>query len=326
MFKRLAKAGIFTQILVILLLSAVHYFLPQAKLLPSADPGHLAPFGEWIFRLISGYPDVAQPLVVLLITALAIVLNSLLIRHDISPRQSLLPAIIALILMLFTPDTYHLVLTLFCLILLLFSLHNVMGMYGQQYPFGKVLNATFAISVASMISPPAILFIFFVWFGFFTLRINSWREWVISLMGIILPYFYLALLYFWNDNLQYAVRLYGELLNNYIFTIQQPGPLELVSLGLFVCLLIISWSKFLGDTGEKVISIRKKMWISSHFMLTGIAALSVSGSAVMSILPLVYLPAAAMIAYAVSNGRRPRVHDVMLILYFVVAVVIRMNL
>jgi hypothetical protein len=68
------------------------------------------------------------------------------------------------------------------------------------------------------------------------------------------------------------------------------------------------------------------MWIISHFMLTGIAALSVSGNAIMSLLPLVYLPAAAMIAYAVSNGRRPWVHDLMLILYFVVAVVIRMNL
>jgi hypothetical protein len=116
------------------------------------------------------------------------------------------------------------------------------------------------------------------------------------------------------------------MLNNYTFTIQRPTPLEFVSLGLLVCWLIISWSKFLADTGEKVISIRKKMWIISHFMLTGIAALSVSGNAIMSLLPLVYLPAAAMIAYAVSNGRRPWVHDLMLILYFVVAVVIRMNL
>lgn len=326
MFKRLAKAGIFTQIIVIILLSAVHYILPQAKLLPTADTGFTAPFGEWIYKLIADFPDLAQPLVVLLITALAIALNALLIRHDISPRQSLLPAITAIILMFFAPDAYHLIVTLACLILLLFSLHNVMGMYGQQYPFSKVLNATFAISIASMISPPVILFIFFVWFGFFTFRINSWREWVISLMGIILPYFYLVLLYFWNDNLQYAVSLYGELLNNYTFTIQRPAPLEFVLLGLFVFWLIISGTKFLADTGEKVISIRKKMWIISHFMLAGVAALSISGSAMMSLLPLVYIPAAAMIAYAVSNGRRPWVHDVLLVLYIVVAIGIRMNL
>jgi hypothetical protein len=319
MLKRLAKAGIFTQIIVIILLAAVHYSLPQAKLLPATDPGQTAPFGEWIYRLIADFPGLAQPLVVLLITALAIVLNALLIRHDISPRQSLLPAITALILMLFAPDSYHLIVTLACLILLLFSLHNVMGIYGQQYPFSKVLNATFAISIASMISPPVILFLFFVWFGFFTFRINSWREWIISLMGIILPYFYLALLYFWNGNLIYAFGLYSEILDNINLTIQRPALLEFVGLGIFAFWLIISGLRFLADTAEKVISIRKKMWIINHFLLAGFAALMLSGSMAMSMLPLIYVPASAMIAYAVSNGSRPWVHDVILLLYLAVA-------
>ncbi|NTW26511.1 MAG: hypothetical protein HGA37_17575, partial [Lentimicrobium sp.] len=186
MFKRLAKAGVLSQILVILSLGLVYFITPQANMAQVADPGQTAPLGAWIYRLILSYPDLARPLVVILIVALALTMNAILIRHDVTPRQSVFPAIIALVLMLFTPDAYHLAVSLACLILLLFSLHNVMNLYGKQHPFNLVMNATVAISIASMISPPVIVFIFFVWLGFFTFRVNSWREWAISLMGLTL--------------------------------------------------------------------------------------------------------------------------------------------
>lgn len=326
MIKRLAKAGIFPQIIVLVILALAYFVTPQAKLFHLSDPDHTAPLGEWIFRLISDYPDMAQPILVILIASLAIALNALLIRHDISPRQSLLPAIITLILMLFTPDAFHLIVTLACLILLLFSLHNIMGLYGEQHPFSKVLNATFAISLASMISPPVILFIFFVWFGFFTFRINSWREWVISMMGIVLPYFYLALLYLWNDNLMYAVRLYQEMISNFRFTLERPGPLEFFTLGIYAIWIILSLSRFIADSGEKVISIRKKMWIINHFAFAGFIAVLLSGGAMMSMLPLIYIPVSAIIAYAVSNSRRNWIHDLLFFLSLAAAVLNRLNL
>ncbi len=326
MIKRLAKAGIFPQIIVLVILTLAYFTTQQAKLFQLSVPDHTAPLGEWIYRMMSGYPDMAQPLVVILIVSMAITLNALLIRHDISPRQSLLPAIVALILMLFTPDAFHLIVTLACLILLLLSLHNVMGLYGEQHPYSKVLNATFAISVASMISPPVILFIFFVWFGFFTFRINSWREWVISFMGIILPYFYLALLYLWNDNLVYAGSLYQEMINNFRFTIERPGFLEFITLGIFAVWIILSTSRFIADAGEKVISIRKKMWIINHFTLAGFVAVLLSGGAMMAMLPLIYIPASAIIAYAVSNSRRMWIHDLLFILSLAAALLNRFDL
>ncbi|NTW26598.1 MAG: hypothetical protein HGA37_18010, partial [Lentimicrobium sp.] len=232
---------------------------------------------------------------------------------------------IALVLMLFTPDAYHLAVSLACLILLLFSLHNVMNLYGKQHPFNLVMNATVAISIASMISPPVIVFIFFVWLGFFTFRVNSWREWAISLMGLTLPYFYLILMYLWNDNLLYAFKIYQDLIRNFSFTIQQPSPLEFITLGLFTFLAIISGMRFLADASEKVISIRKKMWVINHFTFAGIGAVLLSGNAFLSMLPFVFMPASAMIAHAVANGRRTWIHDILLVLLIAMAVFTRLN-
>ena len=325
MFKKLAKAGVLTQILVILLLGLVYFITPQANMAQVADPGQTAPLGAWIYSLTLSYPDLARTLVVLLIVALSLTMNAILVRHDVSPRQSVFPAIIALILMLFTPDAYHLIVTLACLILLLFSLHNVMNLYGEQRPFNMVMNATVTISVASMISPPVIVFIFFVWLGFFTFRTNSWREWAISMMGLTLPYFYLILMYLWNDNLGYALRIYQDLIRNFSFTIQQPSPLEFISLGLFAFWTIISAMRFLADANERVISIRKKMWVISHFAFAGIGAVLLSGSASLSMLPFVFMPVSAMIAHAVSNGRRTWIHDIILVLSIAMAIFNRLN-
>ncbi|KAF0198846.1 MAG: hypothetical protein FD166_1098 [Bacteroidetes bacterium] len=326
MFRRLARAGILSHIIAILVMSVVYFVTPQVELATVTDPEPTAPLGQWIYSLVTDFPSIARPLMIVLVILLTLAVNAILIRHDITPRQSFFPAFIALILMLFTPDAYHLIVTLACLILLLFSLHNVMNLYGEQYPFNKVLNATMAISVASMISPPVIIFGLFVWLGFFTFRINSWREWVISMMGLVLPYFYLALMYLWNNNLLFAARLYKNLLAGFSFTLEKPGPLEFVSIGLFVIWTLISASRFFADTNDKVISIRKKMWVIGHFAFTGLIATLLSGGTFVAMLPVIFLPVSAMIAYAVANSRRTWVHDILLILTFAAALFNRLNL
>lgn len=326
MFKQIARAGILTQIIVIAVLSVVYFLTPQIELTTVADPEPTAPLGQWIYNLVLRFPAIAKPMMVFLIISLTLTLNAILIRHDISPRQSIFPAIIALVLMLFTPDAYHLLVTLACLVLLLFSLHNVMALYGEQYPFNKVLNATMSISVASMISPPVIVFAFFVWLGFFTFRINTWREWIISFMGFLLPYFYLALMYLWNDNLMLAYKLYDNLISGFNFILERQGPLELISIGLFALWLLMSASRFLSDTNDKIISIRKKMWIINHFTFAGIVAALLSGGAFMAMLPVVFMPASAMISYAVINGKRSWIHDMILIFIVIIAVLNRVNL
>lgn len=326
MFKKLSKAGILSQILVIGILAVVYFITPQVDFPSVADPEPTAPIGVWIYELIYNFPTISRPLVILLTITLSIALNAILVRHDISPRQSVFPAIIALVLMLFSPDPYHLIVTLASLLLLLFSLHSVMDLYGEQYPFNQVMNAGVAISIASMISPPTIVFEVFIWLGFFTFRINTWREWVISLMGLILPYLYLALLYLWNDNLAFAINLYEKLFTNFSFTLQKPRPLEFISLGIFALWIIISAMHYYSDTSEKIISIRKKMWVISHFALAGLAAAFLSGESFLAMLPLVFMPAAAMIAYSVSSSKRSWIHDTLLLLFFAVAILNRLNL
>lgn len=325
MFKKLSKAGIFTQLLVMSAITALYLLTPQVRFTAVSDPEPTAPLGQWIYQLVTHWKPFTGYAVVLLMLVLALAMNAILIRHDISPRQSLFPAVLAMLLMLLTPDAYHLILTLACLVLLLFSLHNIMNLYGEQYLFNKVLNAAMSISIASMIAPPVLAFAVFIWLGFFTFRVNSWREWVISVMGLILPYFYLALMYLWNDNLMFAWKIYYRLVADFNFRLQQPAPLEFASLALFVVWILIAASGFLTDAGEKVISIRKKMWVTGHFALAGGLAALLSGGGFFAMLPVVFLPVAAMMAYVISNGRRSWLHDILLLLLLIFSLINRLN-
>ena len=68
------------------------------------------------------------------------------------------------------------------------------------------------------------------------------------------------------------------------------------------------------------------MWVIGHFAFTGLIATFLSGGAFLAMLPVIFLPVSAIIAYAISNSRRTWVHDVLLILTFAAAIFNRLNL
>lgn len=314
MLKVLARSGIITQLSVILALLVLYFVTPQAGFVSQTQKLHLAPFGEWIFNQLNAFPSLAWPSSVMLLIMNAFSFNAILIKHDIAPRQSLLPSAVYIFLLLFTAGGNYLAPVLISSLLLLFSLHSIMDMYGKLYPYTRILNATLAIAIASMIFFPLILFAVMLWISFFTFRINAWRDWAISLLGMAMPFFYLSLLYLWNNNLVYGLRTYERLWYELNFTLPHLSVQEYSALALIGFWTIISASRFLSDTADRLISIRKKMWIISHFALIALASVLLSGSSMLVMLPLIFIPASAMMTHAFANQRRAWLHDLCFLL------------
>ena len=316
MLKALARTGIITQMSVILALLVLFFVTPQAGFISDGQKLHLAPFGEWIFNQLNLFPLLAWPVSVLLLLLNAFSFNAILIKHDITPRQSLLPSAVYIFLMLFTSGGNYLAPVLISSLLLLFSLHSIMDMYGKLYPYTRILNATLAIAIASMIFFPLILFTVMLWISFFTFRINAWRDWVISVLGIVMPFFYLALLYLWNNNFVYGLKAYEQLWYELNFSLPRLNVQEFSAIALIGFWAIVSASRFLSDTADRLISIRKKMWIISHFALIALASVLLSGSSMLVMLPLIFVPVSAMMSHAFANQRRGWLHDLIFVLTF----------
>jgi len=326
MLKKLAKSGFLIHAFILAGLTLVFILTPQVRFSSIQPPNPAAPLGAWLYQFISVFPHFVKPLAIALLVIISLIFNAILIRHDVSPRQSLFPATLTLLFMLFTPDPVNLILTEACLLLLLISMHNVMNLYGEQNTNYMILNATVAISIASMLIPAVLLFALFIWFGIFTFRINTWREWVISLIGLIIPYLYLIFLFFWNDNLEYAHDIYINYFRTITFSFNKPDMLEILTLSMMLLCTLIGLTRFLNDAGEKIISIRKKMWVTAQFAFAGLAVLVFSGDKFPVLLPVLFLPVAATIAYTIVNSRRSWFFDLLILLTALTAILNRINI
>jgi len=323
MIKKIAFSGLLSQLLALLPFIAILFFTPQIDLKEAGIAFPVAPLGQWLYGLVAPHPVLARYLTAGMLTLAAFMLNALLIRHDISPRQSVFPAFIALLLFTFSAGESQLFMTLSSMLLLMFSLHNIMNLYGETAPYKMVLNASVSISISAMILPQTLIFMLVIWMGFFTFRINSWREWAISLMGLIFPWFYLALMYVWNDNLMYALNLYGKAISGFNIRFATPPGMQFVAFLLLLFWGFMAIVRFLSESHERQISARKKMWVAGHFTLAAAISIFLSGALFVSVLPILLVALAISISYSVSTARRPWIHDLMALGFVVLVLIIR---
>jgi len=317
MLKKLTKSGEYTHLLLIFVLLAIYFFTPSVGFNASVGYPYAAPIGNWIQLQVLAFPVLSKFVNIILMIVIASYLNRIGIRSEIIPRQSYIASSFLVVFMLFSPGEAYFTSTLLIMLLLVFSYGNMMGMFGKQYPYMQVLNASMAISVSSMILPHTILFVFFIWLGFFTYSVNSWREWVITLIGLIIPYVYLAFAFFWNDNLNYFLDIYSSFFRNPGIGFNIPSIYQLITTGLLAVLYLMSMLQFINDASDKVISIRKRMWLTFQFSFIGIIVMATGGNSIYMLLPVLYAPLALMVSYDIHNQKRSRVYDLMFAVLFI---------
>lgn len=317
MLKKLTKSGEYTHLLLIFAILAIYYFTNSVGFNASISYPYAAPIGNWIQKQVVDFPLLSKFVNILLMVLIASYMNTIGIKSEIIPRQSYITSSLLVAFMLFSPGESYFTSTLLIMLLLVFSYGNMMSIFGKQYPYMYVLNASMAIAVSSMILPHTILFIFFIWLGFFTYSVNSWREWIISIIGLIIPYIYMAFTFFWNDNLNYFIDIYSSFFSNPGIGFKIPSTYQLITIGLIAVLYSLSMLQFINDASDKVISIRKRMWLTFQFSFIGIIVMATGGNSIYMLLPVLYAPLALMLGYDIHNLKRSRVYDVMFALLFI---------
>ncbi len=315
MLKKLSKAGEYTHMFLIGLLLIVQFFTDGVVVPTLIPPGDAAPFGQWIYSTAAAYPIAAQVVNLLLLLTVLLNINRITVSVEITPRQSYITATLLAALLLLLPARPFDTVTLSVFALLAYSYGNLMFLFGRQYPFQQVLNSAMAVAFASMIMPSAIFFILFIWIAFFTHSVNSWREWLISVLGILIPYIYLLFAFFWNDNLGYLFHAWSDMLQQIHIVFSVPS----LWLGINIALLLLLYGgvalPFIGDASDKVISIRKRMWLTFQFSVVVFMVSGISGNAGYILLPLLCIPTAIIAAYYIYDQKRTRVLNIVLLLF-----------
>lgn len=244
------------------------------------NTAHAMPLYELVCGWLTGYPVLASVIGILLVTGGAFLLNYFMNDHEVLSRQSYLPSLCYGVLMSCTTPLLGLHPVLFANIFLMVALHKVFSTYRRDMAAGPVFDAGFFIAVAALFYFPSIVLFPVVWVGLAVLRPFIWREWVISVLGLMVPFLFVAVFYFWFDKLEYAWN------DKIIYPVVNRFFQFEASASFIVLLCMLSWLFVLSSgklvTGIRVSKLKAKnsllvlVWLSFFSAVSMLFAPSVS--------------------------------------------------
>ena len=159
-----------------------------------------------IYLIDNYYPSLGKiaPSVISVFIILALGLIVHFIVHDNSiTRDNSFALLFFVVLVASHPSLSILNPVLASVLFVLLALKNLLSLHEHKNMTQKLFNTGLLLGIASIIYPYAILYGVLIYLGIVIYGADSWRQWFIPILGIIIPYYALFSWYFWFDDLDY---------------------------------------------------------------------------------------------------------------------------
>jgi hypothetical protein len=186
--------------LVALAIWSFAFFIPNTP-----DIKHAMPLYELVLRPMVNISWLNKIIAVLLIIAEGFLLNYIVNENDVLTKKTNLPALFYIVFISNNSAMFELHPVLFSNLFLLFALNKILNSYRKDVAFSQVFDAGLLISIATLFYFPCIVFLPLIGIALIIFRPFLWREWIISFIGVLIPYVFVITYYFWNNMLGYLV-------------------------------------------------------------------------------------------------------------------------
>ena len=275
--------------------------------LPDFDTNHyLMPGYHLVIMLIGDNALISVVLAFLLVLIQAFFLNYILIRNDLVPKNTLIPAMVYVILMSHSRSLHQLHPVIISNLFLIIVLFNLFKVYTKEDAYTEIFNAGLLTAVGSFFYFPFLYFILFIWMTFIVYSLYKWRDWLIPFTGLITPYIFLLTYFFWSDELFLVLDAYAGYYSTVAFIplYLQFTLIDWIIAGIIVLLFLWSFLRLIANIQERIISIRKQygtiFWLLVVCLLTYLG----SGSYANSHLAMIAMPVSIYFSYGFSNIKR----------------------
>ncbi|MCE9540661.1 MAG: DUF6427 family protein [Bacteroidetes bacterium] len=250
-----------------LVLWIIGFFLAQ-----NAAVTYHMPLYQTITKPLNNFHLIGTLIAFLLIISGAFLLNFIVNKYEILTKPSFLPALFYIVFMSMDIAMLTMHPFVFANIFIMLAIFKLVSSYQKDTAFSNAFDAGFLISLSTLFYFPSIVYIPILVIGFLLFRPFNWREWIISLLGIIGPYIFVFSYYFLNDTLdnwQNITAFFPDLPEQQKQVI--PGSFYFM-IGICVLILLFSFKKIF--TGFYESSQRNKKGISLLVWLAVFASLS----------------------------------------------------
>jgi hypothetical protein len=137
----------------------------------------------------------------LMVVLQAFFLTSVINRQGVLRDNSHLPALLYVVLMSCFPEQLSFNPLLFANFFIIIYLNSLFNFYRSDTAVFEVFDAGLFIGLASLFYWPCLLLFPLTLTALFILRPFEWREWMVSFIGVALPFLFFGTILFWFDML-----------------------------------------------------------------------------------------------------------------------------
>jgi len=242
-------------------------------------------------------------LALLIIIFSALLVNQLATDFEFSARFSSLGLFFFVLLCSSIPLFFSFNPVILANVFVLFLLKNVFKLPSTTAPIPVAFNSGLLIGIASLFFPPLVILLFFLWGAIFIHRLTDWRNFVASLIGIVMPYLFLFTWYFWTGSvIENSVSLFEKYFFIPYIKLASFSLNYIIIIFLFL-IIIVSALNTLSHLREKNINLRRNLMISVLYLSFTIL-LSWYYYKIMETMLLAAVPAALLLTNSTFQSKR----------------------
>jgi hypothetical protein len=153
----------------------------------------------------------SRPLITLLnyasIAAGVFMIRLISINQEVVEKQNYFPVFIYLILGISSVQPHQVTPQIFTNIFILYSFYVLLDTYRKEHVLNRVFEAAFCLSISAFVTISSVIIFPLFFIALLILRPFYWREWVIALLGFIVPVFiYESIAYLTEFNQWYFIK------------------------------------------------------------------------------------------------------------------------
>lgn len=206
-----------------------------------------------------------------------LVINTIAINQEIVEKQNYFPVFLYLLLTATASSSVNISAQLLTNLFILFSFYKLLSTYRNETALKPIFDAAFWLCISGFISISSAFTFPLFYIILFIIRPFSWREWLLALLGFIVPLIiYESLAYLSDFNQWYLFKSAG----NYLNALRPPSISEfyLPLLIVLICLFLVSLTNSLNIGFGNTVKKQKAKIILLWFLLFSVFTIFSSGS------------------------------------------------
>jgi hypothetical protein len=283
------------------------------------------PLYEWLYTGISKLHIFAQYFISwLLVSIQAVYLNQLIVKHELFPKLTFLPALLFITLSVLFPEMMRIQPALFVNLLLLMVLDKVFMLYKNPEPLGKVFDASFILSLATLVDSSSIAFYFYLLLSFIILLPFNWRVWIISFIGFALPLYFLNVYLFLTDSLNGFWQKIPAAFRFVHFMPPSLKPVQVIAVSVLLLIFLISVLSISSHFYRNIIRIRRYFQMLFLLVLFAVLSLLLTPAVSLRSLCMMIIPFSIFFSYFFLQVKRKTLAEISFFLLVMFIILVRL--